>query len=89
MTALFTVVISIVRTLLYVINFAMLLRAVLSWLPLDEDNRLLSAVCMITEPIIYPVRVWLDRFEALRNFPLDISFLVTTMLIFVALMLIG
>jgi hypothetical protein len=48
MPVLFTVVITIVRTLLYAINLAMLLRAILSWLPIDEDNRLLVALCMVT-----------------------------------------
>ena len=89
MYGLLTVLITIVRTLLYVINFAMLVRAIMSWLPIDEDNRLLMAVCMITEPLIHPVRMWLDRFESLRHSPIDISFIVTSILIFAALMLIG
>jgi YggT family protein len=89
MPVLFTVVITIVRTLLYAINLAMLLRAILSWLPIDEDNRLLVALCMVTEPLIHPVRVFLDRFESVRHMPFDIAFMVTSILIFVALFLIG
>lgn len=89
MTVVLTVLIATARTLLYVINFAMLMRAILSWLPIDDDNPLLIAVCMVTEPLIHPMRLFLDRFESLRHSPIDISFLATTLLIFVALMLLG
>ena len=89
MSAFLLVVVSIVRTLLYVISLAMFLRAILSWLPIDDDNALLVALCMVTEPLIHPVRVFLDRFESLRQFPFDIAFLVTSTLIFVALFILG
>ena len=89
MSALFTVLIAIARTLLYVVSFALLIRAILSWLPIDDDNPLLLALCMVTEPIIHPVRLFLDRFESIRRSPIDISFLVTSCLIFVALMFLG
>ena len=36
MTAVLTVMASVLRTVLYVINLAMLARAILSWFPLDE-----------------------------------------------------
>ena len=89
MTALLTVLAAVARALLYVANFAMLLRAILSWLPIDDDNPLLLAVCMVTEPLVHPVRLFLGHFEAIRRSPIDISFLVTTLLIFVALIFVG
>ena len=89
MTALLTVLITIARTLLYVANFAMLVRAVLSWLPIDDDNPLLLAACMVTEPLIHPVRLFLNRFDSIRRSPIDISFLVTALLIFIALLFVG
>lgn len=64
----------------YLIEFlqlAMLVRAVLSWLPLSDDNKIEAFVYGITEPIIYPVRVILERFDGLANFPLDIPFFLT------------
>ena len=67
--------------LLELIQLAMLVRAVLSWLPLSDDNKLEAFVYGITEPIIYPVRVLFDKFEGLRNFPLDIPFFVTFIII--------
>lgn len=89
MSAFLTVVLSIVRTLLYAINIAMLLRAILSWLPIDEDNRLLVALCMLTEPLIHPIRVFLDRFDSIRHSPFDIAFIVTSTLVLMALLIVG
>jgi len=62
--------------LLEFLQLSMLLRAVLSWLPLSDDNKLEAFVYSITEPIIYPIRALFDKFEGLRNFPLDIPFFV-------------
>ena len=55
----------------------MLVRAVLSWFPGSENSAFSEAVYSITEPLIIPVRIILDRFESVRNFPLDLSFFVT------------
>lgn len=55
----------------------MLVRAVMSWFPGAEDGAFYTAVYCFTEPLIIPVRFILDRFESVRNFPLDLSFFVT------------
>lgn len=65
-----------------VIEIAMLVRAVISWIPLDEDNPVETFVTAITEPFIYPVRLIVDRIDALRNCPLDISFFVAYLILF-------
>ena len=65
---------------LMVIQIAMLVRAVMSWFPIGE-NIFSDAAFALTEPIIIPVRNLLDRFEAVRNFPIDISFFVTFVII--------
>ena len=84
MATVFAVFIGFLRTFLYLLDLAMLLRAVLSWLPIDEDNPLLHIAYMITEPFIYPVRSLLHRFELFRTLPIDIAFTITAMLILIA-----
>ncbi len=69
--------------LLEVIQLAMLVRAILSWLPLDDDNKIEAFVYGITEPIIYPVRALFDRFDSLRTVPIDIPFFVTYILLII------
>jgi YggT family protein len=59
----------------------MFVRAILSWIMPEEENMLVRFVNSVTEPVIYPVRVLIDRIEALRNMPFDISFLVTFILL--------
>ncbi len=75
------VVRGIAAAVLYFLDFAMLARALLSWAPFDEENRLVGLLYMITEPFIFPVRSLLERFEFFRSFPLDLSFTITSMLL--------
>ena len=68
-------------TVLSAIELCMLVRAVLSWFPIRDDNPFLRFVCMVTEPLIAPIRALFDRTGLFRNFPLDMSFFVTFLLI--------
>ena len=81
MTAVVTLLVGIVRTALYVLNLAMLARAILSWFPLDEESRIVGILLLLTEPFVYPIRAILDRFDAFRNSPIDFSFTISAMLI--------
>ena len=54
----------------------MLIRAVLSWFPIQRDHPILRFVCMVTEPLVAPIRALFDRMGWFRNFPIDLSFLV-------------
>ena len=63
-----------------VLQIAMLVRAIMSWFPMG-DNIVSDIAYTITEPVVFPVRSLLDRFEAVRNFPIDLSFFVTFMII--------
>lgn len=83
----------IIRELVYlfisVLQFAMLARAVLSWIPMiDGDgkmgeflDKLASFLYFLTEPIIIPFRKLFDKFDSLRSFPLDIPFFVAFLVI--------
>lgn len=50
-------------------------RAVMSWFPQGRDSKIAEFLYTVTEPIILPFRSLIGRIDALRNCPLDISFL--------------
>ena len=63
------------------LSFALLIRVVLFWIPLDEDNKIDSFFYAITEPVIIPMRLLLDRFESIRMMQIDIPLLLTAIVI--------
>jgi YggT family protein len=67
--------------LLSAVELCMLVRAVLSWFPVRDDNPILRFVEMVTEPLIAPIRALFDRMGWFRNFPLDMSFFVAFLLL--------
>lgn len=81
------VIVRIVQVLLYVVDIAMLVRAVLSLLMLSDDNPLAMLVFGITEPFILPIRALFDKFGWFEGLPIDMPFLITCMIIMTASML--
>ena len=69
------ILIKTVEALLFVIEICMLVRALLSFLPIQEDNPFLIFVGMVTEPIILPFRALFERTGWFRNTPIDVAFL--------------
>lgn len=67
------VVSTIVQVILSVIQLAMLLRAILSWFPL-EPNGFTEFLYGITEPFIYPYRALFNRLNWFQNVPIDVAF---------------
>ena len=65
---------------IYVADFAMLGRAVLSWIPEGNQTRIGAFLYVITEPFIMPVRGLCHRFGWFQGVPLDMPFLITSML---------
>ena len=74
------IVATVVVSLLTVIQFAMMIRAILSWFPMD-DNAFTNFLYGLTEPVIYPVRALFVRMNWFQQTPLDMSFLVTFLLL--------
>lgn len=68
---------NIIHSLLSVVLFLMFARAILSWFPLPPDNQIENFLYKVTEPFILPARVLIDKIDALRNLPIDISFLIS------------
>ena len=65
--------------LLIAVQLAMLARAILSWFPVE--NRIVDFLYTVTEPFIYPVRILFERMNWFQNLPIDISFMVSYLLI--------
>lgn len=50
--------------LIKIIDFVILIRVILSWIPLGRDNPIIKLVYALSEPLLYPIR------ELLRKSPL-------------------
>lgn len=70
--------------LISVLQFLMLLRAVISWFVHDENSRIGMFLYYATEPVIMPVR-WIIRKMGIDtdSMFIDISFMITVLLLFV------
>jgi len=76
-----------VDLLLWIIQLLMLIRAVMSWMPIDEDSTFYNFLVSATEPIIYPVRAIVEKIPAVSGMPIDISFFLTVVILSVVQML--
>ena len=65
---------------LYVVDIAMLGRAVLSWFPMDGPTRIGAFLYVVTEPFIMPIRQLCAKFGWFTGVPLDMPFLITSLL---------
>jgi len=73
--------------ILSALQLLMLARAVVSWLPIDEDGVFFRFVHIATEPVVFPVRALLDRSEFFSNMPVDMSLFVALLLLSVVQLL--
>ena len=71
-------IVSVVRVALYVLNLALLARAILSWIPLAPENGFLDTfLYAVTEPCIYPFRLLFHKMGWFEDMPIDMPFLFT------------
>lgn len=70
-----------VSVLLSAVQLLMLIRAIMSWFPVDEDSAFLRFVYAMTEPIILPLRLLFERFGWFEGMPIDMPFFITFMLL--------
>lgn len=66
MRALYIFIVVLARAL----NVAILLRVLISWLPIDRNSRLVTFLYDITEPILGPIRRVMPSFGAIDLSPL-------------------
>lgn len=72
----------VVNLFFTVIDIAMLVRAVTSWIPTAE-RAWVDFVYAITEPFVAPIRNLLERFSLFQNSPIDFSFMIAYVLIII------
>lgn len=77
---------NVVVLLLSAIQLAMLVRAILSWFPMNS-SKFTDFLYGITEPFIYPIRKLFAKMNWFQNSPLDVSFMVAYLLLWVLLMI--
>lgn len=75
------VVSTTVRIIIIVLELLMMARAIVSWLPIDEDNPIVNFLYAVTEPVIIPVRSVIDYFGWFQGMPIDMSFFITFILL--------
>ena len=63
------------------IQIAMFARMIMSLIGYDEEGGIGAFLVFLTEPVILPVRVLLSRIRALDGLPIDLSFMLTYILI--------
>ncbi len=81
MTAFLYLMVRLVTLLLTFLDVALLLRAIFSWFPDLDDTKLGDFIYMVTEPVLLPVRNLFSRFSLFQNSPIDLSFLITVLLL--------
>lgn len=81
MNTLLTLVFRVLSIFIYALQDLMFIRAILSWIPGLQDNIIARFIYGITEPFIAPVREFMNRFEFVRTMPVDLSFIVTYILL--------
>ena len=82
MRILIYIVFTVINGAIEILTLLMLIRAILSWFPVvDRSSKIMSFIYMVTEAAISPVRRFLDRFDFVKRFPIDLSFLATYILL--------
>ncbi len=74
----------LLSVLFYVLDLALLLRALLSWFDPMREWKISGFLMLLTEPIILPFRALCAKMHWFENTPLDMPFMMT----WLALMLI-
>mgnify|MGYP003319661716 CR=1 FL=1 len=71
-----------------ILQFLMMARAVMSWFVQDDSpSRIYDFLYYATEPVIYPVRCLLHKLGLDGDGMIDISFLVTVLILFAVQMM--
>lgn len=87
MNLLIYLLVSAVRFFLVIEQLLFLVRAILSWIFMDQEGKVMNFLYRVTEPLILPARVLLGRIDGMNEIPIDIPFFVTVILLSVVQLL--
>lgn len=79
------IVIDIVIYFLLALQFAMLMRVIMAWIPGADDNLITDFFYTITEPVVVPVRMLFDKLHLFEDSPYDAPFFVSGIFIMILL----
>ncbi len=85
MQAIIQIITGVVTVAITALQLLIMIRAITSWFPIDEESAFMNFLYFMTEPLLAPLRAILERIPLLRDLPIDASSLVAMIL----LMLIG
>ncbi|MBQ9416269.1 MAG: YggT family protein [Clostridia bacterium] len=77
-----------VMVVLGLLQFALLIRAVLSWFT-DEDNKISAFMTFITEPVILPFRKLFYKMNWFQSTPMDVPFLAAVLFLWLLELILG
>ncbi len=66
-----------------VIDLAMFVRAIMSWIFIENQTKFGAFLYVVTEPVIMPVRALCEKFGWFRGVPVDMPFFITVILLLV------
>jgi len=66
---------------LAVIEYAILARVIISWLPIPKENRIIRLLYQITDPILVPIRRIIEKSAFSKNMMFDFSPVIAFILI--------
>lgn len=66
----------ILFSLIEAYQMIMVVRAICSWIPPVRETKFFRFLCMLTEPLLRPIRELLNKLSWVRMIPLDFSFIV-------------
>lgn len=67
--------------LIEIINYLLLARVILSWIPIGTDNVIIRFIYQVTEPILAPIRKIVDRSAVGSNMMIDFSPLIAFLIL--------
>ena len=59
----------------------MFVRAICSWIPPVRETKFFRFLCLLTEPLLRPIRELLHKLSWVRMLPIDLSFLALYLLL--------
>ena len=83
MVTIFYILAKCVRILLDIISLAMIMRMLLPLFTEAEESPLYMMSLAITEPLVMPMRLILDKFGVGQNTPIDMGFMATYLSLFI------
>ena len=82
------ILVVLVRLILYAEMALMFVRMIVSWIIPDAEGGIIDLLYYLTEPVIAPVRALLYKIPAIAELPIDISFVVTWLILSIVVLFI-